>query len=128
MGGISGVDQGQAKGLPRSNLDFDLHPGICKASGNHRSGGPDVPEVPAKNRPAGLEILDFRQDVAHPNDIRETTSSLGQGSFDVPHALLRLLDHIAGDGHRPIVESGRAGHKYQVAVNYGAGISNVSFE
>jgi hypothetical protein len=128
MGGISGVDGTGGGRFSRGNFDFNLHPRIYKTGRDHRSRGPDVPKIPAQNWPAGLEIFNFRQDVAYPHDIRQPATSFRECGFDISHALLGLLDYVAGDGHRPIVESGRAGHEYQVTVNDGPGISNFAFE
>jgi hypothetical protein len=40
-----------------------------------------------------------------------------QGSVDISKGLFGLLDDIGGDGHRVVVESGRAGDKNPLAVN-----------
>ena len=75
MDGIGGFDRAAACG---GNLDFDPHPRVGKAGRDHGRRRPDLSEVAAQDGPAGLEILEFGQDIAHPNDILEAAAGLGQ--------------------------------------------------
>src|SRR4051794_9581635 len=52
---------------PRVHLYLDLHPGIGEAAHEHRGGRPDIAEVAAQDRPAGLEVVPVGQQVAHPH-------------------------------------------------------------
>jgi hypothetical protein len=114
--------------LDCGDLDFDPHAGIGQASRDHGGGGADLSEVTAQDRPTGLEVLEFREDVTDPHNILNAASGLGQRVGDVPEALLRLLDYIGGDGHSPIVEAGCAGHEHQTSIDDCARVADVPFE
>src|ERR1700735_3701742 len=73
----------------RRHFDFDLPAGIGKAGRDQGGRGPDVAEIPAEHWPARLEVLEFRQDVAHPDHVGYPAPSPPQRVFYFSRQLCR---------------------------------------
>ena len=61
--------------------------------------------------------------IFHPDDIAEPGARFGQRLLDVAKGLARLLRRIIHNGHLRVVESGCAGDKDPVAVDYRAAVA-----
>jgi hypothetical protein len=81
----------------RRYLYLDLHARIRQAGTNHHGSRADLAEVFAQNWPAALEFAAVGQHVSYPYNIAQTRACLPQCGFDIPEALLSLLDQVVRD-------------------------------
>src|ERR1044072_450597 len=113
---------------PGVHLYLDLPPRAGQAAHEHRGGRPDIAELAAQDRPAGLEVIPVGQQIAHPHHIRERALRLRQCGPDVPQTLLGLLHHVARDRHGRVVAPRRPGHVHPVPVDHGACVPDLLLE
>ena len=101
----------------RGHLDLDPHPGIGEAADLHGGGRSDLAQPGPQRRPAGFEIFAIGEQIPDPDNVAGGAAGFAQNVIDRPDDLLSLSDHVVGDGHRGVVESGRPRDMHPVAVD-----------
>ena len=92
------------------------------------AAGSARPKVAPEHRPARLEVLGARQQVAHAHDVVEAGTGLLERRGDRAQRLVGLLGDVVGDRHRRVVEAGGARDEDPIAVGHGARVADLALE
>ena len=110
---------------PGRDLDLDAHSRVRQAGQIIMAAGRTSPKY---LRSVGQHSENSRgvgQDVRHPHDVPQTRSRLGQRGLRCSAGTARSARPDRRDGHRGVVEAGRARHEHPVAVDDGARVANL---